>query len=74
MKEDLFSVYVSPLGAVYVKDSQSPDVNTITLYVSYSENKGQPGPVNAEEYARAIVAVLNAAPDDGVVAATLHKV
>ena len=73
MKEDRFSVYVSPLGAVYVKDSQSPDVDTTTLYVSYSESKGQPGPVNAEEYARAIVAILNSGTPDNV-AATLHKV
>ena len=73
MNEDRFSVYEAPDGGVWIKDRASVEVDTTTLYVSYSSLDHKPGPVNAKEYALAVVAVLNSGTPENV-AAKLHKI
>ena len=58
MNEDRFSVYQTPTGSVWIRDSVSPTGPDV-LYVSYSEIDNKPGPVNALDYARSIADALN---------------
>ena len=66
MGEARFQVYQTPLGAVYIRDTTSAIQDV--LYVSYSEVDHEPGPVNALQFASAVVSVLNSGSANNVAA------